>query len=75
MVYIVGAGNDGKGVLRFDTASGVWSTLGATSSIKLGCATFVVGVERYYVVTDTWMALADMLESRCSFGAATIGST
>jgi hypothetical protein len=71
-VYIVGAGNNGKGVLRFDTASGVWSTLGATSNKKRTSATFVVGgclhvaggsgelsgVERYDVATDTWTAVA-----------------
>jgi hypothetical protein len=87
MIYIVGAGDDGKGVLRFDTASGVWSTLGATSNDKHGSATFVVGgcsyvaggvarssVERYDVATDTWTAVADMLEGRYSIGAVTIGS-
>jgi kelch-like protein 18 len=88
-VYIVGAGDDGKGVLRFDTSSGMWSTLGATSNKKDSSATFVVGgclyvagggddssssVERYDVVTDTWTAVADMLEVRCYHGAVTIGS-
>jgi hypothetical protein len=89
MVYIIGAGNDGKGVLRFDTVSGVWSTLGPTSNIIPSSATFVVGgclyvagggdnmssVERYDVSTDTWTAVADMLESRRIFAAVTIGST
>jgi N-acetylneuraminic acid mutarotase len=42
-VYIVGAGDDGKGVLRLDTISGVWSTLGATSNNKHGSTTFVLG--------------------------------
>jgi hypothetical protein len=42
-VFIVGAGDDGKGVLHFDTASGVWSTLGATSNNKHGSATFMLG--------------------------------
>jgi hypothetical protein len=81
-VYIVGARVDGKGVLRFDTASGVWSTLGATSKSKHGSATFVLSgclyvaggsgnpssVERYDIVNDTWTAVADMLEGRVSFG-------
>jgi N-acetylneuraminic acid mutarotase len=29
-VYVIGAGPDGKGVLRFDTASSVWGTLSVT---------------------------------------------
>jgi hypothetical protein len=67
LVYIIGAGDDGKGVLRFYTASGIWSILGATSSDKHSSSTFVVGgclyvegggnysvssVERYDVATD-----------------------
>jgi hypothetical protein len=90
-IYIVGAGNDGMGVLRFDTSSGMWCTLGPTSNSKLGSATFVLGgclyvadgtgggrnlsssVERYDVFTDTWTAVTDMLESRLSFCAVTIG--
>jgi N-acetylneuraminic acid mutarotase len=88
MIYIVGAGDDGKGVLRFDTASGVWSTLGATSNNKHCSATFVLGgclyvagelgnsssVERYDVATDTWTAVANMLEGRYHSCAVTIGS-
>jgi hypothetical protein len=66
----------------------VWNTLGRTSKIRLASATFVVGgclyvaggesystsVERYDVVTDTWTAVADMLESRNQLCAVTIGS-
>jgi hypothetical protein len=89
MIYVVGAGDDGKGVLRFDTDSSVWSTLGATSSNKHGSASFVVGgcsyvaggevrssVKRYDVAnTGTWTAVADMmLEGRYYFHAVTIGS-
>jgi hypothetical protein len=88
-VYVVGAGDDAKGVLRFDTASGVWTTLGDTSDNKCGSATFVLGgclhvaggdgasstlVERYVVATDTWTAVADMLEGRATFCAVTIRS-
>jgi hypothetical protein len=93
-VYITGAGDDG-GVVRFDLASGMWSTLGATSIWKHGglvlhrSATFVLGgclyvaggqgdsssiVERYDVTTDTWTAVAKMLEGRADFCAVTIGS-
>jgi hypothetical protein len=89
LVYIVGTGEDGKGVLLFDTDSGVWSTLGATSSSKLGSVTFVVSgclyvaggegnkpssVERYDVATDTWTAMVDMLDGRADFCAVTIAS-
>jgi N-acetylneuraminic acid mutarotase len=77
-VYIVGAGIDGKCVLRYDTASGVWSTLGATLNSKQHRANSVIGgfphvagevrnrssVERYDVATDTWTAVASMLEGR-----------
>jgi N-acetylneuraminic acid mutarotase len=87
-VYIVGVGDDGKGVLHFDTASGVWSTLRDTSNGMHGSPTFVVGgclyvaggdgnssnVERYDVVTDTWTAVVDMLEGRAGFCAVTIWS-
>jgi hypothetical protein len=94
-VYIVGAGVNGKGVLCFDMASGVWNTLGATSSSKFVCKTFVFGgclyvaggadnylisdtssgVERYTVATDTWTAVANMLENRSNSCAVTCGST
>jgi hypothetical protein len=39
---VFGAGDDGKGVLQFSTASGIWSTLGSTSNNKRGCATFLL---------------------------------
>jgi hypothetical protein len=87
-VCIVGGGDDGEGVLRFDTSSGVWSTLGSTSKRKRTSATFVVGgclyaaggtdnlssVERYDVVSDTLTAVVGMLEARCYHGAVTIRS-
>jgi N-acetylneuraminic acid mutarotase len=87
-VYVVGAGDDGKGVLHFDTASRMWSTLRDTSNRKHGSPTFVLGgclyvaggdgnssnVERYDVATDVWTAVADMLEGRAGFCAVTIGS-
>jgi hypothetical protein len=69
-------------------SSGVWSSLGPTLNEKCGSATFVLGgclyvvdgenfltsVERYDVATDTWTAVANMLEGRLNFGAVTIGS-
>jgi N-acetylneuraminic acid mutarotase len=80
-VYVIGAGDDCRGVLHFNMASGVWSALGATSDNKIGSATFVFGgclyvaggvvqssdVERYDVATDTWTAVAGMLEGRDGF--------
>jgi hypothetical protein len=92
LVYIVGAGgiNHGRGVLRFDPASAVWSTLAPTLASREDGASFVVGgclhaagghddqrsrLERYDVASDTWRAMADMLEGRAIFGAVTIGSS
>jgi hypothetical protein len=87
LVYIVGAGDMNKDILRFDPASGVWSPLTATllecfrgSSFVLGGCLCAMGgteagypssVERYDVVTNTWTALADLLEGRRNFGAVT----
>jgi hypothetical protein len=87
-VYIVGAGDYGKGVLRFDTTSGLWSTLAATSNSKRGVPSFVLGgclygaggighpssMERYDVATDTWTAVSNMLVNRFDCCAVTIGS-
>jgi hypothetical protein len=88
-VYVDGAGDDGTHILRFDTASGVWSTLGATSNRRHGNAAFVLGgclhvaagggnplvsVERYDVATDTWTAVSNMLGGRATFRAITCGS-
>jgi hypothetical protein len=87
-VYVIGAGDDGRGVLHFSMTSGVWSALGATSDNKIGSSTFVFGgflyvaggvgdsstVERYDVATDTWAAVAGMLEGRDGFCAVTTGS-
>jgi N-acetylneuraminic acid mutarotase len=84
LVYIVGAGAAGRDVLCFDPTSAEWNTLTPTVSCRTDCATFVLGgclyvasnndVERYDVTTDTWTAVADMLNQRFSFGAVTIGS-
>jgi hypothetical protein len=89
LVYIVGVG-DGSNVLRFDPASDVWSTLAPTLNNRGQCCSFVLGgclyaaggegidalsVERYDVTTDTWEAVADMLEARTGFSAVTIGYT
>jgi hypothetical protein len=67
----------------------MWSTLRDTSNNKRGSATFVLGrclfvaggdvasstvVERYDMASDTWTAVADMLEGRAGFCAVTIGS-
>jgi hypothetical protein len=66
----------------------MWSTLRAISNDKRGSAAFVVGgylyvaggernsatVKRYDKATDTWTAVALMLEGRADFCAVTIGS-
>jgi N-acetylneuraminic acid mutarotase len=90
LVYIVGAGAIGRDVLCFDPTSGVWSTLAPTSIRRKTGASFVVGgclhaaggkttafassVERYDVASNTWTAVANMLEGRTQVSAVTIGS-
>jgi hypothetical protein len=89
LVYVVGAGEANDEAVRFDPASGVWSTLTATLLARFQGSSFVldgclyvaggtlmdskVSVEHYDVATNTWTAVADMLESRSAFGAVTIG--
>jgi hypothetical protein len=88
LVYITGAGDFGYDVLRFDPASGTWTTLAPTSSMRDSGSSFVLGgclyvagsrklsqassVERYDVVTNTWTTMTDMLEARCYCSAVTI---
>jgi hypothetical protein len=83
VIYIVGAGNYGQNVLRFDTASGVWSTLGATSDTKRRSATFVLGGCLYVASGEDRSSSVHgsirrshrhMLEKRFNFGAVIIGS-
>jgi N-acetylneuraminic acid mutarotase len=89
LVYIVGFGVSGCDVdlLRFDPVSGAWSMLAQTSIGRKYGASFVLGgfmyavggdegagVERYDVASNTWAAVADMLEGRSFFGAVTIRS-
>jgi hypothetical protein len=88
LVYIVGAGLEGKEFLRFDPASGVWAILAPTLHCESYCTSFVLdgsiyaaggvekefSVERYDAATNTWTAVANMLEGRTSFGAVTVGS-
>jgi hypothetical protein len=85
LVYIVGAGNGGNDVLRFDPALAEWSTLAATLDDRIGSKLFVLGGILYVVglggnlgcydaATDTWTAVADMLEGRSWCEAVTIAS-
>jgi hypothetical protein len=88
LVYIVGAGEGCCEFLRFDPASGAWSTLASLNNKSNG-ASFVVGgllyaaggasgasVKRYDVISDTWtVAVVDMLGTRFAFCAVTIAST
>jgi hypothetical protein len=88
MIYIVGAGYDPRGLLRYDPALGVWSTLApliqgcyhGASFVLAGCL-YVAGgdgteshVQRYDVTADAWTEVEDMLEERCHFRAVTIGA-
>jgi hypothetical protein len=86
LAYIAGAGPTRKAVLRYDH---VWSTLTPTLNPKLKGGSFVLGgclyaaggsrspssVERYDVTSDTWTALAGMLQARSYPCAVTNGST
>jgi uncharacterized protein YciU (UPF0263 family) len=86
LVYIVGGGEEGRDVLRFDPASDVWSSLAATSRSHSEGVSFVLGGclyaaggedregERYDLASNTWDYVADMLVDRDSFGAVTIGA-
>jgi N-acetylneuraminic acid mutarotase len=80
VIYLVGCGDDGRGVLRFDPRwhRGVWSTLASTTaghgygaSFVLGESLYVAGggiqqtsVERYDMASDTWTAVAAMQKGR-----------
>jgi hypothetical protein len=89
LVYIVGAGAARREVLRFNLASGSWTTLTPTliaitfgaSFVVNGClyatggAANGVSVERYDPATDTWTVMANMLDNRLALCAVTIGST
>jgi N-acetylneuraminic acid mutarotase len=81
--YITGVHTGGR-VLRFYPASGMWGSFipamhsrDQGSLFVLGGCLHVVGgnetsVERYDAATDTWTAVADMLEGRRLCGAVTI---
>jgi hypothetical protein len=87
-IYITGAQNNWR-VLQFDPTSGVWSNLAPTLSSRMQSSLFVLGgylhaaggyldastVERYDPGTNTWTAVADMLEGRRLFCAVTIPAT
>jgi hypothetical protein len=90
MVYIVGRMSSRRSVLRLDPVSGVWETLAPTLADSLNPSTFVLNgrlyyvaggsgqtsksVERYDVASNTWTAVAGMLEGRENCCAVTIGS-
>jgi N-acetylneuraminic acid mutarotase len=88
-IYIIGAGDDSRGFLRFAPVTGAWSTLASTLHRRFHAASFVLGgclyaaggigsssaVERYDVAADTWTAVANMLKGRHSFGAVAIRPT
>jgi hypothetical protein len=84
MVYIMG--DVSYNVWRFQPSLGAWSVLMPMSRVRHFCTSFarkgslyVAGgirnghsVERYDVATDSWTVMADMLEGRSFFRAATI---
>jgi hypothetical protein len=85
LVYITGAGDSSQEVLRFDRASGAWSSLAPMLNGRFGVPSFVVGgclyaasggasVQRYDPASNTWAAVADMLEGHSCYSAVTIGS-
>jgi hypothetical protein len=82
-VYIVGAGESGREVLRFDFATDAWSTLPRTLHGRESGISFVLNdclyaagsgasVERYDIATNTWTSVVDMLEDRYSSCAVCI---
>jgi N-acetylneuraminic acid mutarotase len=90
LVYIMAVGTSFNEVQRFDPATGAWSSLAPTVCNRRYGAAFMLAnvlyaaggvgdgndsmVERYDVASNTWTAVADMLEGRKLFGAATIRS-
>jgi N-acetylneuraminic acid mutarotase len=89
LIYIVGAGDENCEVLRLDPISGAWSMFAPTSHRRRSGASFVVSgclyaagghssdrasVERYDVASNSWTAVADMLQVRYACGAVTIAS-
>jgi hypothetical protein len=83
LIYMTGAGGNGRGFLRFKPIPEVWTTLASTLCGHWHGATFVLGgslyaaggptMERYDAATNTWKEVANMLEYRTCFGAVTIG--
>jgi hypothetical protein len=86
-MYIVGADENCNEVLRFEPISGVWSTLAPTSfggdygtSFAAGKCLYATGrwdsesESTASVASNTWTAIADMLQGRYSCGSVTIGS-
>jgi hypothetical protein len=88
-VYFEEAGDMRRSFLRFEPVTGVWSTLADTLFVRCHAACFVLGgclyaaggisspstVERYDAATDTWTAVASMLEGRFHFGAVAMRLT
>jgi hypothetical protein len=87
-IYVTGIGASGKDVILFDPTSGAWHSLAPTMHSRRQGSVFVLGgcvhvaggngsytgksVKRYDAATDTWTAVADMLEGRALSCAVTI---
>jgi hypothetical protein len=89
-VYITGAGEGWREVLRFDIATSAWSNLASTSMSSRFGVSFVLAdclhatggrdarrcasVEHYDATNNTWTPVANMLEGRRFFRAVCIES-
>jgi hypothetical protein len=88
LIYILGSGDSYGELLRFDSISAAWSTLDSTEGSRIAVSLFLLGgflyaaggfgcgssVECYDVASNTWKAVADMLERRYAYGAVSIRS-
>jgi hypothetical protein len=90
IIYIIGAENMSRKLMQFEPVTGVWTTLTSMLHSHFDAVSFVLGgclyatggtrtsahtVDCYDAATDTWTAVANMLEGRHTFGAVTIGPT
>jgi hypothetical protein len=90
LVYLMGQRESTYESFQFDPLSGAWSILAPSVSVNrgLGAQHFILAgsicvaggttysrdVKRYDAVSNTWIAVGDMLEGRWSFCAVSIGS-
>jgi hypothetical protein len=87
LMYITGAGDSGRDLLRLDPVSGVCTTLTSTRHRRSHAASFVFDgylyvaggttshrtIERYDTTSNAWTSVRRMREGRQSFSVVTIG--